>query len=393
MSSYFNEVGEGMFDPCIGFKLPIQINKYDDYDKKIFEELDRYVHTVAEKSKESTEVNLKKINEVVNHIKKAIQCERNCNTEEAKAHIKTIIDTYSSDPFFVCELDHNFAFRATAASKDLQREGINLKAQESIPLSFFRMRSGHHKVQKDLQYIPKSRISLCSSTRYSLPGFPCLYLATSSYCAWMETGKPAEVSISGYRPTDYGKKLKILNLVNTSRLQTGFYNSGYDINECNKERNRNIYTSAITLFPLVMAASVTVKNPSDNVGYHPEYTISHLIMQCLKSCKIDGVAYLSARVDDDVAFPLCVNLALPAFDDNRLCQSFKMTQPYVPFDWFNKGTVLDECTDSKSYTNSCFNDCAHILYNCICIRYDTTIFSILDNYLEEKPHYPMECCN
>lgn len=341
------------------FLLPIRIDSHDEYDEKIRSELDRYVQYVSEKFKGSpAEEIFDRTREVVDHIKQAIQCERDCNTEEAKRHIKSIIDRYSSDPFFVCELDHSYAFRGVAYFPDLQIEGADYSEQKSRPLSFFRIRKGHYKKQEELQYIPKSRRSLCTSTRYSIPGFPCLYLAASSYCAWVEVDRPDAISISGYRPIDCGKKLRILNLVNTISLQTTLYVSRL-IEGFNKERHMELYTSTITLFPLVMAVSVRVINASsDHVGYHPEYTISHLIMQCLKDCNLDGVAYLTARMGENIDFPRGVNLALPAFDDKQLCQSFEMTKPYIPQDWL---------TDMFG-------------------KFDRH----LDKYLEEQPHYPMK---
>ena len=204
------------FDPYIpGFDLPIWVETHDDYDEKIRTELDRYVDAVS-KSFDAHVVS--ETMNIVQHIKHALQCERSRDTEGAKQHIKAIIKSYSSDRFFISELDDNFAFRGNAGLKKLQS---GLSAQASKPLSFFRIRNGRYEAQEALQHISRSRVSLCSSGRYNLPGLPCLYLATTSYCSWRETGKPDEFSIAGYRPTEYGKKLKILNLVNFSRLQVG----------------------------------------------------------------------------------------------------------------------------------------------------------------------------
>lgn len=64
------------------FPLPIRIDSHDEYDEKIRSELDRYVQAVSEKFKNSpNEEILDRTREVVDHIKQAIQCERDCNTK------------------------------------------------------------------------------------------------------------------------------------------------------------------------------------------------------------------------------------------------------------------------------------------------------------------------
>ena len=369
------------FDPYIpGFDLPIWVETHDDYDEKIRTELDRYVDAVSKNFGAHAHV-VSETTNIVQHIKHALQCERSRDTEGAKQHIKAIIKSYSSDRFFISELDDNFAFRGNAGFKKLQR---GLSAQASKPLSFFRIRNGRYEAQEALQHISRSRVSLCSSGRYNLPDLPCLYLATTSYCSWRETDKPDEFSIAGYRPTEYGKKLKILNLVNFSRLQVGIYNS-----HSMKDSPKELFESRVFLYPLTMAVSVAAKNDSDQVGYPPEYTISHLIMQSLEEFDIDGVAYLSARVDEKFSFPFCVNLALPVFDDVRACDSFEMTKPYILCEGNSQYIYPNDCVKAKSYINE-FYDSKYISFYQFPIKYHATIFSMLDNYLEDKPRYPMK---
>lgn len=121
------------FDPYIpGFDLPIWVETHDDYDEKIRTELDRYVDAVSKSFGAHAHV-VSETTNIVQHIKHALQCERSRDTEGAKQHIKAIIKSYSSDRFFISELDDNFAFRGNAGFKKLQS---GLSAQASKPLSF-----------------------------------------------------------------------------------------------------------------------------------------------------------------------------------------------------------------------------------------------------------------
>ena len=386
------------FDPYIpGFDLPIWVETHDDYDEKIRTELDRYVDAVSKNFGAHAHV-VSETTNIVQHIKHALQCERSRDTEGAKQHIKAIIKSYSSDRFFISELDDNFAFRGNSGFKKLQR---GLSAQASKPLSFFRIRNGRYEAQEALQHISRSRVSLCSSGRYNLPGLPCLYLATTSYCSWRETDKPDEFSIAGYRPTEYGKKLKILNLVNFSRLQVGIYNS-----HSMKDSPKELFESRVFLYPLTMAVSVAVKNPRADANFRPEYTISHLVMRCLREFGIAGVAYRSSRIDDVLGLLHTINLAIPLFDREKIFSDFLITDPgtFSP----QKGLCKEKqdasspqkhlCKEKQdafglSYLNKFYIKEDDVLSYISCygraIHYPKTSFSDIDNYLAGRTYYPM----
>lgn len=109
------------------------------------------------------------------------------------------------------------------------------------------------------------------------------------------------------------------------------------------------------IFPLVIATSFSVNDKNEN-REKVEYIIPHLVMKVLKDCDIDGVAYLSKRVEVNIQYPCAVNVALPAYDicDEReyskVCDCFDVTQP-------RKITVLsEEKTDSKNYLLNVFDN-------------------------------------
>ena len=268
----------------------------------------------------------------------------------------------------------NFAFRETAAFED----GKELEARRSEPLTFFRCRKGKVDKKEEMYPLPKEKLSYSSAQRYSLAGIPCLYLATTTYCCWMEIGRPEEFSASSYQPTKSGEKLRILNLA---------FNQQQMINLDNNDRR-----AAYLLFPLIMAVSVSVKNPRSDANFRPEYTISHLLMRCLNALDIHGIAYLSSRIDDVLGLPHTINLAIPVFDETKTFADFVITDPgtFSPQKRQCKGEGKQS---KKSYLNKFYIKEDDVLsyiscYGCA-IHYPKTSFSDIDNYLAGRTYYPM----
>ena len=296
-------------------------------------------------------------------------------SDAAKQEIHEIIDNYCHERFFVNPMTSNFAFRGTAAFHDKDEDEMEPRQREA--LTFFRCRTGKFQKREDLYPLPSNKLSFCSAQRYSLAGIPCLYLATTTYCCWMEIGRPEEFSASSYKPTESGKKLRILNLAFS---QKQMHNLGKDSR------------AAYLLFPLVMAVSVAVKNPRADANFRPEYTISHLVMRCLREFGIDGVAYCSSRIDDVLGLPHTINLAIPVFDETKTFADFVITDPgtFSPQKRQCKGEGKQS---KKSYLNKFYIKEDDVLsyiscYGCA-IHYPKTSFSDIDNYLAGRTYYPM----
>lgn len=235
-------------------------------------------------------------------------------------------------------------------------------------------------------HVPLTKRSLISSNRFSLPGIPCLYIASTTYCCWKELEEPSDMSIVALRVNECGKKLKILNLVITQNLINGV--------DCNPFQPMSELALKMRLFfPLVIATSVSTIN-RDKCGYNPEYTISHLIMRCLKELNIDGVAYLSTRIDYEFQYPHGVNVAIPIFSEStqqeygEICCYFEITDPL--FFESVKDKAITETLRTKSYINAAFADgvTSTIKYGGKCIPYSATTFSNIDNLMVGKSFYP-----
>lgn len=360
-----------------GFNLPIWIENHDEYDEVIIREMKRYRDKLSSKRRWQEDPSfLEEVDAVISHIQDAIHLERRGETWKAQQEIHEIIDNYCHERFFVNPMTSNFAFRGTAAFHDKDEDEMEPRQREA--LTFFRCRTGKFQKREDLYPLPSNKLSFCSAQRYSLAGIPCLYLATTTYCCWMEIGRPEEFSASSYKPTESGKKLRILNLAFS---QKQMHNLGKDSR------------AAYLLFPLVMAVSVAVKNPRADANFRPEYTISHLVMRCLREFGIDGVAYCSSRIDDVLGFPHTINLAIPVFDETKTFADFVITDPgtFSPQKRQCKGEGKQS---EKSYLNKFYIKEDDVLsyiscYGCA-IHYLKTSFSEIDDSLVGKIHHSMD---
>ena len=357
-----------------GFDLPIWIENHDEYDEVITREMKRYRDKLSSKRRWQEDPSfLDEVDSVISHIQNAIHLERRGETWKAQQEIHEIIDNYCHERFFVNPMTSNFAFRGTAAFHDKDEDEMEPRQREA--LTFFRCRTGKFQKREDLYPLPSNKLSFCSAQRYSLAGIPCLYLATTTYCCWMEIGRPEEFSASSYKPTESGKKLRILNLAFSQRQ---IHNLGKDSR------------AAYLLFPLVMAVSVAVKNPRADANFRPEYTISHLVMRCLR--EFAGVAYRSSRIDDVFGLLHTINLAIPLFDRDKIFSDFLITDPGT---FSPQKHLCKEKRDASglSYLNKFYIKEDDVLsyiscYGCA-IHYPKTSFSDIDNYLAGRTYYPM----
>lgn len=360
-----------------GFNLPIWIENHDEYDEVIIREMKRYRDKLSSKRRWQEDPSfLEEVDAVISHIQDAIHLERRGETWKAQQEIHEIIDNYCHERFFVNPITNNFAFRGTAAFPDKDED--EMEPQQREPLTFFRCRTGKFQKREDLYPLPSNKLSFCSAQRYSLAGIPCLYLATTTYCCWMELGRPEEFSASSYMPIE-SKKMppRILNLAFSQRQM---HNLGKDSR------------AAYLLFPLVMAVSVAVKNPRADANFRPEYTISHLVMRCLREFGIAGVAYRSSRIDDAFDLLHTINLAIPLLDREEIFSDFLVTDPGT---FSPQKRLCKEKQDASglSYLNKFYTKENTDFYSIACyghrVDYRDTSFSDIDNYLAGRTYYPM----
>lgn len=142
---------------------------------------------------------------------------------------------------------------------------------------------------KEMFHRPFEARGQVASFRYSIHGFPSLYLGSSSYVIWKEFGMPDMNRLTFSRFEANSDDIRVLDFGITPRLilDSGLINDGkypgatyYDI----------IYTYLV-YWPLVCACAIQVKNRND--VFKPEYIVPQLVLQYVRESSIDGVRYFS----------------------------------------------------------------------------------------------------
>ena len=146
------------------------------------------------------------------------------------------------------------------------------------PLYRVRNKKGLKK-RTDLFHTPFHLRTKCDSYRFSIPGYPSLYLAGSLSTALNETG----IVDDNYSCcVFYGNKtqLDFIDLTLPERINTLTFDQKYNF---------------IVFYPLIVACGLAVKNKND--PFKPEYIIPQLFYQVIHSINTtcDGICYASTK--------------------------------------------------------------------------------------------------
>lgn len=193
---------------------------------------------------------------------------------------------------------------------------------------YYRIRS-NYKVDKSLSqkeqkakifHIKKTHREKIGAYRYSVPGYPCLYLAEDLDLAWIECGLPKTFSYVGLRlkipeNSDAEDRDSYLRLVDLGERPIAF---GKNIEawlrnaKSQKEKSKVVdyLIRYIVTYPLVASCSLRVIDRS--VKFVEEYIIPQFLMQwILDTGKWDGVSYASCRNSTFVDYFCDRNIAIP----------------------------------------------------------------------------------
>ena len=154
--------------------------------------------------------------------------------------------------------------------------------------------------------------------------------------------------------------------------------------------------------PLIIATSI--RNQNSKGKFRSEYIISHLIMLSLRKLGIDGVAYLSKRIEDigeDYAVPQMVNFAFPAFEISgvnkkygTICECIEITKPANYEEFRSIELRADHSMINHSFFAKTYDEPGENPGNCIRISgrivdYHNTGFYRFENHLCSMDFYKL----
>lgn len=202
---------------------------------------------------------------------------------------------------------------------------------------FFRIRPDKVDKRKDLFHIPFDQITKVKAYRYSIAGFPCLYIcggnggtASLSLC-WFECGMPAKFSWSEYAIDDSSGPIFLLDL--TISPFTSALNAECEfVSALNHSQDPSFIVKMIATYPLMAACSLIVENKNQN--FLPEYIIPQMLLSWARKSKdVSGIAYISCSNAQWAKYYNAFNIVLPpkTAAKNGHCEKlkneFKLSEP------------------------------------------------------------------
>ena len=243
-----------------------------DYQKNL-EELD-----AADKTIDWDSV-VGRVNQLCDAINRAIKVEYEGTRHSAYIAIKNQLDGYKTQNVEIEGLAYNRNIVTVSTGMIAYRmRQVKLEEQHSLK-------------RGDLFHIPMDEKGKVGTQRYSVPGYPCLYLSNKVYGCWEEMGRPVFGTIMVSKLISQ-QEFRVLDLRIPSEVAWR-----EDMKRC------------VVFFPLVIASMVRVKNAKDS--YKPEYLIPQLLTEWVISRnrnskpdeEIIGILFTSTRKNKDFDYP------------------------------------------------------------------------------------------
>jgi hypothetical protein len=269
--------------------------------------------------------------------------------------------------------------------KELQPHLEMLVAPSQLLSNLYRVREIDSLVnseRKDIFHVPFDLRHRVNTQRYSISGWPSLYLGASLMVCWEEVGRPAfhRLAVACF---DAEKSLNILDFAYRPRVVVDLYEP---LDDSPAFFTVDYMASYLVCWPLLAACSVRAHHRGSS--FVEEYIIPQLLLQWLRdeSLRIDGIRYFSMRVNQTSKAPrLAMNYVFPvravanAGQCSQLTRRFSFTLP-VPWSLLD-GADFDSV--GKLRQNEPYQ-----LNSEETINYDDTIFGKLEARLNarEKQH-------
>lgn len=272
-------------------------NRFEEEANKYLEfvnELDIHFKNEEEKSKYETKlINSKDvIEENIESINKIFKYYEEFDFKNVQIEVDNLMDRIKNVIFIV-------------SPKDIMK--INLLDNRTAKIYFrgnhgdryYRIRSVETRKteiesnRNELFHIPYSKRAYCSNERFSLAGFPSLYLSTSLQIAWQECRYPKSYYFSEYAyklsNNELRESFNVLALYSPNEILQ------YGISERHQNFDiwLNIFIRYLIQYPLILACSFV--NHRGDAPFKQEYIIPQLLLQWVKRNHetIKGISYFS----------------------------------------------------------------------------------------------------
>lgn len=233
---------------------------------------------------------------------------------------------------------------------------ITQKPGSPLLKSLFKMRKNEKEPymysHEQMFHIPLNLRHRVATYRFSMPGVPCIYLASNLYICGLEV---QATNLQNYQAS----RLELRNPVRVLNLAYCIREIQQLCDTWNVTHNKDLADMVISwfaLYPLMLASAIkTIQKKASELlctqgaSFVPEYVIPQLLMQyVVKNEELDGIRYLSTKCissDDHIKFYAC--FAFPSKTDAlqghapNLKKLFKITDGIQLPVRAKKGTILN----------------------------------------------------
>jgi len=153
----------------------------------------------------------------------------------------------------------------------------------------------------DMFHVPFEKRKIIGTNRFSIPGFPCIYLSGTLHTSWSEAVENKAqhfhaVSYRNHRPL-YVVDVVPINFAKPVTAGNDYLAKLYNYNDYN-----DVFIDYVILFPLITACHSKISYTSSYAGevkFKSEYIIPQLLLQWYRDNHIvvDGIRYLSCTAE------------------------------------------------------------------------------------------------
>lgn len=286
------------------FSLPKKRNNSKDFKEYVFKILDEFLqklHDLNETDCEFEDCIKKPISNIITTQEHLVGCIK-----------ETIENYYNGKP--------SYAF--ISLTKGLKSDKKNLEEEMYLYRfinyhNFYRIRTeGSIHSSLEFFHIPFHLRGKVKSQRFSIPGFPSLYIGTTLHVCWEELNRPKFDTFQAVRLQNV-EHFRVLNLVPPHK----------------KYPNR-LYNYLMS-WPIIFTSSIKVNYPDDS--FKPEYIVPQLLLQWIRNkTNIDGIMYQTTHLNSENSKlnKELINVVIPVKENktsghcNELKKLFEITPVY-----------------------------------------------------------------
>lgn len=246
------------------FKIPNEQQENSYFPDFLKSKLDDYTRNISDKIKDNNISS--KIKNLSTIISETIELYYKGQIYKASKHFSE---------YLKLNLEKNKIFKSEVNEGDIfYRARLSGKKQFNVSDLFHIKFEERHKIK---------------TQRYSIPGFPALYLGNSTYTCWEEFER-TNLRDLWFSKFETQKKMYVILIERIEGLLE-ILNEDSD-----KDRNYKFLTDYLAFFPLILSSTIKVKNPSGN--FKPEYIIPQMLLEYISNDEtISGIQFPSTKID------------------------------------------------------------------------------------------------